>query len=58
MWYVNEKYCKLYNVLVRMSQSCSWLNILHLEQQSSHASHLTLFFDKDLKVLVDDSDSK
>ena len=30
------------------------LSVVGLEQQGSHASHFALFFDKDLKVLIDD----
>ena len=29
-----------------------------LEEQSSHASHFTLFLDEDLKVLIDDGHSQ
>lgn len=29
-----------------------------LEEQSSHAAHLTLFLDEDLKVLIDDGHSQ
>lgn len=30
----------------------------NLEEKSTHTAHLTLFFDEDLKVLVNDGDSK
>jgi len=31
---------------------------IFLEEQSSHAAHLTLFLDEDLKVLIDDGHSQ